>query len=79
MLEDIGMYDKPADFIKQEEEITRSMTVDKVKELVQKYIHPNNMIYLVVGDAATQAERVGEVGLGAPIMLDKKGAALKSE
>ena len=79
MLEAIGMYGKPIDFIKQEEETTRSMTVEKVKALAQQYIHPDKMIYLIVGDAATQAERVGEVGLGTPIMLDKKGAAVESE
>jgi hypothetical protein len=31
------------------------------------------MIYLVVGDAATQAAGLRELGLGEPILLDNKG------
>jgi len=36
-------------------------------------IRPDNMIYLVVGDAATQAAGLRELGLGEPILLDNKG------
>ena len=31
------------------------------------------MLYLVVGDAATQVKRLKEVGLGEPVLLDKEG------
>lgn len=31
------------------------------------------MIFLVVGDAATQFDALKELGLGTPIMLDREG------
>jgi hypothetical protein len=30
------------------------------------------MLYIIVGDAATQAERLGELGLGDPVMLESE-------
>lgn len=73
MLGTIAKYDVPHDYVKQRERIVRTMTLDRHRELAQKYIVPDRMIYLVVGDAKTQAPRLKELGLGEPIMLDKNG------
>jgi zinc protease len=35
------------------------------------------MVYLVVGDAETQLPRMKELGLGEPIVLDRKGNVVK--
>ena len=42
-------------------------------QLAQKYINPDRMIYLVVGDAETQLDKLRELGLGEPILLDTDG------
>jgi zinc protease len=47
------------------------MTVEQIKALSQKYLDPNKMIWLVVGDAKTQLPRMKELGLGEPIQLNK--------
>jgi zinc protease len=49
------------------------MTLQRHRELAQQYLVPERMIYLVVGDARTQAPRLRGLGLGAPIMLDVNG------
>jgi zinc protease len=54
------------------------MTVDEIKSLAQKYLLPDKMIYLVVGDKATQFEKLKELGLGNPIPLDKEGKAIEA-
>ena len=79
MLEDIAMYGKPVDFIKKEAQVTRNMTTEQHQMLAKKYIHPDKMVYLIVGDAATQAPRMTELGIGEPVMLDTKGNTIESE
>jgi zinc protease len=34
------------------------MTVEDIKAPAEKYIHPDKMIYLIVGDAATQLKNL---------------------
>jgi len=79
MLNLMAAYDLPADFIKQEERTILDMTLDRHRELAQRYIRPDKMIYLVVGDAKTQMEGLSELGLGDPILLDKDANVLAEE
>jgi len=77
MISNIATYDLPFDYIKDQEDIVRNMTVESHNELVKKYIRPNEMIYLVVGDAATQLDGMKSLGFGDPILLDTDGNPLK--
>ena len=70
MLNNISSYGLPADYVKNEEAIIREMTLERHKELAQKYIDPANMFYLIVGDAETQLEPLKEIGFGDPILLE---------
>jgi len=47
------------------------MTIEEIKRLANQYVNPDKMIYLVVGDAATQLDRLKELGYGNPILLNK--------
>jgi zinc protease len=69
MLETISMYDLPFDFITRQQEVTRSMTLEKHRDLARKYIEPDNMYFLVVGDAATQLEPLKSLGMGTPELV----------
>ncbi|HIN19421.1 MAG TPA: insulinase family protein, partial [Candidatus Marinimicrobia bacterium] len=73
MIDNIATYDLPYDYIKDQEEIVRNMTVASHNALVKKLIRPNEMIYLVVGDAATQLDGLKSLGFGDPILLDTDG------
>ncbi len=70
MLSIIDTYNQPADFALKQQETVNMMTVDKIKQLASNYIHPEKMIYLIVGDAATQLDRMKELGYGDPIRLN---------
>ena len=70
MLTDISAYDLPFDYIKREEDFVKALTGEKHKELAQKYIQPDHMYYVVVGDAETQLPALKNVGLGDPILLE---------
>ena len=71
MLESISEYDLPYDYISKEQEVIRNMTLDSHRSLAQKYIEPQKMYYVVVGDAATQLEPLKGLGLGDPVLVEK--------
>jgi len=73
MLNQIGSYDRPFDYVERREDVVRGMTLEDHRELVEELIHPDRMIYLVVGDGETQFSRLRELGLGEPILLDRNG------
>jgi zinc protease len=76
VLINIAKFDLPVDYIKNEEDIIRNFTLEQHRALAQKYIQPDKMIYLVVGDAKTQLKPLSKLGLGKPIMLDRTGAPI---
>lgn len=77
MLSQIAKYNLPFDYVKNQERQIQQMTIEEHKTLAQKYLHPDKMIYLIVGDKATQFDKLKELGFGEPILLDKDGNAVK--
>ena len=77
LLRNMGAYGFPADYVLQRERVTRDMTVERVQALADKHLNPDEMVWLVVGDAATQAPRLTALGLGAPVMLDRDGMRIR--
>ncbi|MCX7610072.1 MAG: insulinase family protein [Ignavibacterium sp.] len=73
MLSQIARYNYPLDFVKQQETVLQNMSLGKIKSLARYYLHPDKMIYLVVGDAKTQMNKLKDLGFGDPILLDKDG------
>ena len=73
MLTDIDNYGRSWNYVTEREKFVQNLTAEQHKQLAQKYITPDKMVYLVVGDAETQAGPLKELGLGEPIMLDKFG------
>jgi zinc protease len=71
MLTPVVVYDLSFTYIKDNEAIVQKMTQDEHKQLAQKYLQPEKMIYLIVGDKATQFDKLKELGLGTPVLLDK--------
>ncbi len=76
MLNDIAEYKLPFDYIKNQEDVIKNMTTEKHKALAQKYLQPDRMIYVIVGDAATQLEQLKDLGLGDPVLIDAYGNKL---
>ncbi len=70
MLSNISSYDLPFDYVKREEAFVKSLTPEMHKELAQRLIKPDQMFYVVVGDAATQLPVLKSIGLGDPVLLE---------
>ncbi len=70
MLDNISTYGWSADYVKDRKAIIEGMTIERVQELARQYANPDKMIYLVVGDAATQKDRLRQLGYGEPVLLN---------
>lgn len=74
ILHNISTYGLPMDYIDVEQKAVTASTVESVKATASKYFNLNNMIYVVVGDRATQYERMRvEKGPGDPVQVDRYG------
>jgi len=73
ILQDMSKYDLPANYVLERAELVEGLTLDSVKALAGEYLRPENMIYLVVGDAKTQLPRLKALGLGEPVLLNNNG------
>lgn len=70
MLQNISEYDWAPNYIKEREQIVKDITKDQISELAEKYANPNRMIYVVVGDAKTQLNRLEALGFGQPELIN---------
>jgi len=69
MLSTMSKYGMSDDYIRKEEAIIRNITQEEHKAIAWKYIVPDRMYYLVVGDAATQMKPLESIGFGRPVLL----------
>ncbi|MYJ16483.1 MAG: insulinase family protein, partial [Gemmatimonadetes bacterium] len=74
----VSVYGFAPDYILERERIVREMTIDRLRELAERHLDTQGMIWLVVGDAATQRDRLAALGLGEAVMLDRTGRPLAS-
>ncbi len=58
ILREMSKYNKPASYIEEDQKELVGMSELDFKSIIEKYITENNMIYVVVGDKATQFEEV---------------------
>ena len=79
MLSKISSYNLPLDYVLQQEEIIKNMTVEKAKDVIARYIDTNKMIFVVVGDAQTQLEPLRRAGMGSVILVDREARLLTSQ
>jgi zinc protease len=69
MLENIGDYGLPADYLQRETAVLENLTLEQVQALARRHIDTGRMILVAVGDAKTQAARLEALGYGAPVMV----------
>jgi zinc protease len=62
MLNNISKYKFKPTYVKDQEQVVKNMTVSRIKQLSDQYLDVNKMIWLIVGDAKTQKDRLKELG-----------------
>ena len=56
-----------------------TMVMGDVHATIGRHMNEQQMIYVVVGDARTQRDRVADLGYGAPVQLDLHGQTLLAQ
>ncbi len=72
-LGDMSALGFDADYVLQREEVVRTFDVTRARDLAQRWLDPSEMIWLVVGDAATQRTRLDALELGPSTLVDRNG------
>ena len=73
ILRTMSAYGWDVTYLKDEEDVTRNMTLEQHKAIAQKYINPEKMIYVVAGDAASQFNKLKGAGFDEVHLLDTDG------
>ena len=73
VLNNISLYGLPFDYVKQNENTLRNITLQQVRSVYHKWIDEKDLIYVVTGDASRQMQGLESLGLGKPILVDRDG------
>ncbi len=73
MLQEMSAYDLAPNYIEDEETTARTMTLEQHQAIANKYLDESKMVYLVVGDAATQYAQFQKMDFDEVKLLDKDG------
>jgi len=71
MLENISSYGWAPDYISERQETVHSISKEEIQNLANTYANPDRMIWLVVGDARTQMDRLEQLGFGKPVLVNE--------
>jgi zinc protease len=71
MLTPIVVYGLPFDYIKRREAMVKQLTLAEHTALAGKYLHPEKLVFVIAGDKETQFDKLKELGLGDPILVDR--------
>ena len=64
-------------YIEESQQELLNMQLTDFHNIIDKYLSEKEMVYIVVGDAATQYDNLEKLSLGKPIKLDIYGNTLE--
>lgn len=77
VLSNVSVYNMPMDYLTQQQNTLKNMTLDQAKAHIAKDINYDNMIIVVVGDAKTQLPLLQKSGIGKVVVLDRQSNIVK--
>ena len=72
LLNRIALHGSPNDIVEQETAVLLSMETQDFQKSIQDNLDESQMIWVIVGDAETQLERMKEFGYGDAILLERE-------
>ena len=79
LLNRIALHDLPHDIVARENAMLQEMDTEDFRATINDYLDESEMVWLVVGDGATQRDRLADFGYGDPIELDNLGNEVRLE
>jgi len=71
-------YGLPDDYFQKYDENVRNLSLNQVKEVSKKLIHPNELNWFIMGDKAVILDKLKTIGFDEIIEIDADGNPLKS-
>ena len=71
VVQQISYLGYPDDFQVRNAARVEAMTLEQFKRIANDYLRADAMQYIVVGDAASQAGRLGALGFGESVILER--------
>jgi len=66
----LDYFDMPDDYLDRYRDRIDAVTMDDIRRVAVKYLRPNNMVYVVVGDIKKMGDEMNELGTIKEIKLD---------
>ena len=79
MLNEMSNYGLAANYIENEEAVVNGMTLEQHRALANKFLDESKMLYLVVGDAATQFAQFKDMNFDEVKLIDKNAEEVELE
>ena len=79
LLNRIARENLPHDIVEREQAILTEMTTADFHRVINQYLKEEEMIWVVVGDGATQREAISAFGYGEPVELDRQARPVTAE
>jgi zinc protease len=73
ILQSISTYNLPKDYIRQNQEELKGYTVEDMTAIMEQYMNPEELTYILVGDAKTQLQGVENLNIGEVVKVDEDG------
>ncbi len=73
----IVKYNLPDDYYKKYADEVKALTLDHVTKAAKKVVHPNNVVWVIVGDRARIEAGIKELGYGEVHFIDGDGNLVK--
>ena len=75
ILHNISTYDLPQDYIDREQQTVTNATIESIQNTANEYFDLSRYVFVIVGDKATQYDRLRVDGYGDPVLVDRYGNA----
>ncbi|NQZ78642.1 MAG: insulinase family protein [Ekhidna sp.] len=73
ILQNISTYGLPQDYIDREQQTVTSATIESIQQTASEYFDLSKYTFVIVGDKATQFDKLRVDGPGDPILVDRYG------
>jgi zinc protease len=74
---ELFVYDLPLDYYSKLPESINAVTAEQAQAIAQKYIHPEQIVVLAIGDRSKIEEEMKKLNLGKVEIRDTEGKVLK--
>lgn len=77
-LSQILSYDLPKDYVNQQSEVLNTVTIEELNGVVKKYLNPEEMIIVIVGDEGDIKDGLKKLGIAKVTTIDPNKVKIKA-